>query len=406
MALQFGLNIKPKSQANIHTAGKAKEKPKKKSIFDDESDDEPTSSAKDPAQGEEIAEFNASSLKKSASVSTGSSIKPKSKLPAQPPPLKSSLPAASTFGDLATDRASRLEAEKATGLDASIYDYDAFHDAHSSVSAAKKAADRQDALERKPKYIDNLLDAAERRKKDQLVAKEKLLQREREAEGDEFADKEKFVTGAYKAQQEEARNLEEEEAAKAAVEEKRRKQLGGGMTSFYRGVMSESEKRHQEAMAATKKLESGEKTLTAEEKRKTDEELAREAQAKGVNVQLNEEGQITDKRQLLSAGLNVAPSGKAGERGNADHLKTRDRAAAQNTFQTRRDDQHAMRERQSKMLQDQLTESAKRAADEEAEELRKREHAAKSKKTDTEISSARERYLARKREKELAEKGG
>jgi coiled-coil domain-containing protein 55 len=37
---------------------------------------------------------------------------------------------------------------------------------------------------------------AEIRKKDRLRAEERKIQREREAEGNEFADKEKFVTSA------------------------------------------------------------------------------------------------------------------------------------------------------------------------------------------------------------------
>ena len=40
------------------------------------------------------------------------------------------------------------------------------------------------------------------------------MQIEREKEGGEFDDKEKFVTSAYKAQMEEVRRAEEEERAK------------------------------------------------------------------------------------------------------------------------------------------------------------------------------------------------
>ena len=75
------------------------------------------------------------------------------------------------------------------------------------------------------------MQAAEVRKRDQLRAQEPLLRIEREAEGDEFADKEKFVTGAYKAQQEEVRRMEEAEAKREAEEEKR-KRKGGGMSGF------------------------------------------------------------------------------------------------------------------------------------------------------------------------------
>src|SRR5205814_5226268 len=52
----------------------------------------------------------------------------------------------------------------------------------------------------------------------QLRAQERLLQREREAEGDEFADKEKFVTGAYKAQQDEVRRMERSEERRVGKE--------------------------------------------------------------------------------------------------------------------------------------------------------------------------------------------
>lgn len=62
-----------------------------------------------------------------------------------------------------------------------------------------------------PKYIGSLLTSAATRKLDYLRAEEKMIQREREQEGDEFADKEQFVTQAYKDQMAEVRRAEEEE---------------------------------------------------------------------------------------------------------------------------------------------------------------------------------------------------
>lgn len=404
MALKFGLNVKPKASA----APPAKVSQKRPTIFDDDfGDDEPESQDQDLDQGQAISLFD-TSVPAQSSTSTSTQAKPppksKSSKPLQPPTLKGKSEQ-NVFTDLSANRASQKVASTATGLDSSIYDYDSFHDAKTSVSSARKAAEKQDAIERKPKYINNLLDAAARRKQDQLVAREKLLQKEREAEGDEFADKEKFVTGAYKEQQAEAQRIEEEEKKKAAEEEKRRGARGGGMQSFYRGVIDDNEKRHREAVEAAQKMEQGDKTAVDqdEEKKKSDADLAAEMRAKGVNVQINEEGQITDKRQLLSAGLNVAPAGKGSDKGAADHLKTQARPA-QNAFQGKKNDQRAMRERQTKMLEEQLAESAKRVAEEEAEELQKREQAAKSRKTEGDISSAKERYLARKREAEAAKK--
>ncbi|KAK0291115.1 hypothetical protein LTR35_001836 [Friedmanniomyces endolithicus] len=141
-----------------------------------------------------------------------SSHAPPKKAPqGKPPPRLREPDAATPETDLSSTSASQARQKSAQEVDPSIFDYDSFHAAKSTVTSAKKAAARQEALDRKPKYINNLLEAAARRKQDQLVAKEKLLQKEREAEGDEFAGKEKFVTGAYKEQQVEARRLEEEE---------------------------------------------------------------------------------------------------------------------------------------------------------------------------------------------------
>ena len=59
--------------------------------------------------------------------------------------------------------------------------------------------------------MNRLLDSAEVRKRDFLIAQEKKYKKERETEGDEFAGKEKFVTNAYKRQQEDTRKAEQEE---------------------------------------------------------------------------------------------------------------------------------------------------------------------------------------------------
>ena len=59
--------------------------------------------------------------------------------------------------------------------------------------------------------MDKLLASAEQRKRDYLIAQEKKYKKERDLEGEEFAGKEKFVTNAYKRQQEELRKTDEEE---------------------------------------------------------------------------------------------------------------------------------------------------------------------------------------------------
>ncbi|KAL1305777.1 hypothetical protein AAFC00_003944 [Neodothiora populina] len=440
MSLKFGLNVKSKAGA-VDEDDAAASKKKRGIAFDDDdddldvaSDDEQNRSTKGGnvfGEEEELTEFNASVL---GSSSRPAQPKPKAKStatlksrsgapPSNPPTRKPKQPldmgdhndddGMMEFGDLSSIRETKAVASKAEELDPTIYDYDAFHSAHSLVHQQKQAAERQDAVDRKPRYIGNLIDAAARRKQDQQIAREKLLQKERENEGDEFADKEKFVTGAYKQQQEETKRLEEAEKKKTAEEEERRRKNGGGMQGFYKNLMGQEDKRHAEALEATKKLERGEipSSLDADDDKnnRTEAQLAAEMRAKGVNIHINEEGQITDKRQLLSAGLNVAPAGGKTNLHSADHLKASNQKNRESAFQSGsgrydRNDQRAMRERQTRMLEDQLEQANKRKREEEEEERKKLEEKSKSRKTETDVSSARERYLARKREQEAKKK--
>lgn len=400
MSLKYGLNVKKKGPP-----------PPRRTLLDDEDgdDDDDGLQQSGPAEAaiEEITTFGGSSnsaTTKSTSQSTPAlgltKTKPKG-IPARPHDNDEARQ------DLSALRAAQNRVKDAEKADSSIFDYDSFHDAKTSVTEAKKAALKEDAIARKPKYINNLLESASRRKQDQQIAREKLLQKEREAEGDEFADKEKFVTSAYKAQQEETRKLEEEEKRKAEEEDKRRgNKLVGGMAGFYRTMMDQSERQHQEAVEAAEKAEKEGVKIADEDRKKTDAELAEEAKARGKNIHVNEEGQITDKRELLSAGLNIVPSGKGSDKRAADHLKSSNRPA-QSAFPTRKHDaQQATRERQSKLMEEQLAERLKRQREEEEEERAKLERAAKSNKTATDVNDAKARYLARKAAKEKEKAGG
>jgi coiled-coil domain-containing protein 55 len=381
MSFKIGFNTQKKPQKPLAKPAFGG----KPAFGDDSDDDEPKKAVGAQEIGEiSLEQVGASNLSDSPKKTT---LKSKDTLPI------------SKYGDLSSHRTHLKNAEAALAVDPSIYDYDAAYDAIHARDAAKKAAARVEAEERKAKYMDNLLASAEIRKKDLLRAKDKQLQREREAEGDEFADKEKFVTGAYKQQQEEVRLAEIEEKKRQQEEEKKKKTMG--MQGFYRTVMEQQEQRYQEAVAATAEAE---KTgiVIETEKEKTDAEIAAEMKAKGTDVLLNDDGKIVDKRQLLSAGLNIIKKPKPAVKPTASSRPT----TTQTTFQSKSASQQAMRERQTRMLEAQLEESTKRAADEEAEEQRKIEHLAKSRKTESEIGSAKERYLARKKAAADAAKKG
>ncbi len=120
----------------------------------------------------------------------------------------------------------RMDAEQK--VDPSVYEYDELYDQMQEVKMRQKEVKQLDAKERKvrclwfiygqlskvviqPKYINGLLTAAATRRLDHLRAEEKMMQLEREAEGDMYKDKESFVTQAYKDQMAEVRRAEEEE---------------------------------------------------------------------------------------------------------------------------------------------------------------------------------------------------
>lgn len=71
-----------------------------------------------------------------------------------------------------------------------------------------------------PRYIQALLQTAERRKKENERRVERQVQKEREEEGNQFADKESFVTSSYRQKLEEFKKQEEEEQRMERLEGK------------------------------------------------------------------------------------------------------------------------------------------------------------------------------------------
>ncbi|EPS38341.1 hypothetical protein H072_8008 [Dactylellina haptotyla CBS 200.50] len=293
--------------------------------------------------------------------------------------------------------------------DPSIYDYDNAWDSMKAAETRRKATTQGPVEERKPKYMENLLATAKVRERDRLLAKERSLQREREMEGEEFADKEKFVTGAYKQQQEEMRRLEEEE--KRRQDEMQRK--GGGISSFYKNMLETTEAQHEELVKATEKKDEPSFLMPGPgqdtKKDKSAAEIAADLNKKAAgSVDVNDEGQVVDKRQLLGAGLNIKPKAPSSSTRTQNDSRSRQ---SRDSYSRPSNDYHAnkskrdMRERQSRMIEQQLEEASRKAAKDEAAERAEVERQAKLRKTTTgDVNSAKERYLQRKREAEEKKK--
>jgi len=92
---------------------------------------------------------------------------------------------------------------------------------------------------RKPKYIHALLEKAAIRNREQEIVYDRLLQKERETEGNTYAGKEKFITPSYVKHLQENKLWQEEEERKAALEEDVTKK--GDLTSFYLNLTTRNE---------------------------------------------------------------------------------------------------------------------------------------------------------------------
>jgi coiled-coil domain-containing protein 55 len=133
----------------------------------------------------------------------------------------------------------RLDLEKAQKEDPTVFEYDEVYE-DMKKSREPSFGHKKEEEKKKPKYITNLLKTAETRKREHERRSEKKIQKEREEEGQEFKDKEAFVTSAYKEKLLEMEEAEEREKREARVEElldvKKQKDLSG----FYRHLLKQT----------------------------------------------------------------------------------------------------------------------------------------------------------------------
>ncbi|KAF9246490.1 coiled-coil domain-containing protein 55-domain containing protein [Melanogaster broomeanus] len=310
-----------------------------------------------------------------------------------------------------SSKAVRKRMEQEMKVDDTVYQYDEIWERMQEVKQRQKLSKEVDAKQRKPKYIEGLLNSAATRRLDRLRAEEKMLQHERQMEGDEFADKEAFVTQAYKDQMAEVRKAEEEEKQREEAERRKQKGAPTGMVHFYRKLLEESEQQHDEAVAASTETKpiigpqgpSPNLTITKpiDFAPKSDVELARTAREQGKVVELNDDNQIVDKRELLSAGLNLAAPDT---RRLGLHMTSKgsevkpevDVHRAVGTAASRRE----IRERRAAEIRQQMEEERERQqTQQEKDEEEARQRVILKRNTTEDVQDAKARYLERKRRK-------
>lgn len=301
-------------------------------------------------------------------------------------------------------RSAKQRTEEALGVDASVFDYDGVYDSM-KVGEREAAARREEEKKRRdPKYISAALATSEQRKIDRTRAEAKMIQRERDNEGDEFKDSEAFVTDAYKKQMEEMREAEEKDKKKEEMDRSKSK----GVAGFFKSFMEENDRTHQAAVKASldpKRTAAAAAAATvAMAGEGGEKDKVADARNKGLDVRLNDDNEIVDERSLLSAGLNTFGKKKARVEEGEERWERADRGESGRRDGAReaREAREAQRQRQSRMIEAQMLELEKKKEEDAREEEveRKRALVAQRRNDESSVASAKERALERKRKRE------
>ncbi|XP_048413134.1 nuclear speckle splicing regulatory protein 1 [Stegostoma tigrinum] len=132
----------------------------------------------------------------------------------------------------------KLEIQKALEEDSTVYEYDSIYD-DLQQKKLESSTKLLSGTNKKPKYIESLLKAVGERKKEQDRRMERKIQKEREAEGEKYIDKDAFVTSAYKKKLQELAEEKERERREAereaSLDVTKQKDLSG----FYRHFLNQ-----------------------------------------------------------------------------------------------------------------------------------------------------------------------
>lgn len=120
--------------------------------------------------------------------------------------------------------------KKALEEDPSAFDYDGVYDEMKQKVARPVMNDRQ---ERKPKYIQALMEKAKQREREHEIVYERKIAKERSKDDHLYAEKDKFVTSAYKKKLAEQAKWMEEERLRELREERDDVTKKTDITDFY-----------------------------------------------------------------------------------------------------------------------------------------------------------------------------
>ncbi|KAH6934629.1 hypothetical protein HPB50_026165 [Hyalomma asiaticum] len=130
----------------------------------------------------------------------------------------------------------QLTLRKAMEEDPSVFEYDEVYD---DLKKNKEEKKQEVTKDRKPRYIEQLLKSAELRKREGDRRTQRKIQKEREAEGEAFGDKEAYVTSSYKRKMQEMQEEEEREMRREQMDQMMDVTKQKDLSGFYRHLLKQ-----------------------------------------------------------------------------------------------------------------------------------------------------------------------
>jgi len=131
------------------------------------------------------------------------------------------------------NKQTQLDVQRALEQDPTVYEYDELYDDMKAENEDQKK-EKKDPKNRKSKYMNGIMKTFQKRELLHARREERKAHKERAEEKDEFADKEQFITNAYREKLKEMKAAEEEEARMDKIEEIMDVTKQKDMSGFYK----------------------------------------------------------------------------------------------------------------------------------------------------------------------------
>ncbi|KAF5182890.1 Nuclear speckle splicing regulatory protein [Thalictrum thalictroides] len=226
--------------------------------------------------------------------------------------------------------------KKALEEDPTVFDYDGVYDQMKIEAVQPLKIDKQ---ERKSKYIERLMEKAKQREREHEIVYERKLAKERSKDEHLFADKDKYVTSAYKKKLAEQAKWLEEERRRELREEREDVTKKTDISEFYlnlsknvafgaKAAESSREVKHEDKVNSVVISEKDQVLPSIKSPSNSDEAKLKDQAEGSPNTEIKNDSIDVKTKVITSLQENVADEQKPADKKELDHHKRKEDALA------------------------------------------------------------------------------